>query len=226
MFIVILFAILLCPTAAFAWGPLTHIFLGNEIYSFAALIPPSVMQLINKHREDFLYGNLMADMILGKKYLPDDKSSHSWETGMKLFEQAERPSEKAFVYGYLSHLAADTVAHETLTEDRRQMSHVWLEIKADSMIDKVYWLHSVTISSVVQERNDRFLENTLQSFIFSFNTNKRIYKGMVFLTFLNKRRKHGIDRRMLSCLHDESIVRMIDILQNNKDAFVLSKKPL
>lgn len=226
MFIVILFAILLCPTAAFAWGPLTHIFLGNEIYSFAALIPPAVMQLINKHREDFLYGNLMADMILGKKYLPDDKSSHSWETGMKLFEQAERPSEKAFVYGYLSHLAADTVAHETLTEDRRQMSHVWLEIKADSMIDKVYWLHSVTISSVVQERNDRFLENTLQSFIFSFNTNKRIYKGMVFLTFLNKRRKHGIDRRMLSCLHDESIVRMIDILQNNKDAFVLSKKPL
>ncbi len=226
MFIVILFAILLCPTAAFAWGPLTHIFLGNEIYSFAALIPPAVMQLISKHREDFLYGNLMADMILGKKYLPDDKSSHSWETGMKLFEQAERPSEKAFVYGYLSHLAADTVAHETLTEDRRQMSHVWLEIKADSMIDKVYWLHSVTISSVVQERNDRFLENTLQSFIFSFNTNKRIYKGMVFLTFLNKRRKHGIDRRMLSCLHDESIVRMIDILQNNKDAFVLSKKPL
>lgn len=226
MFIIVLLTICLCPTAAFAWGPLTHMFLGNEIYSFAALIPPVVMDLIRKHKEDFLYGNLIADMILGKKYLPDEKSSHSWETGMKLFDQAEIPSEKAFVYGYLSHLAADTVAHEALIENRRQMAHAWIEIKADSLIDKIYWLHSVTISSAVQKRNDRFLEDALESFIFSFKTNKRIYKSMVFLTLLNKKRKHGIDLRKVSCLHDESIIRMIDIIQNDRDAFVLSKKPL
>jgi hypothetical protein len=226
MFIFVLLAIILCPSAAFAWGPLTHIFLGSEIYSFAALIPPVVMGLLRKHKEDFIYGNLMADMILGKKYLPDEKSSHSWETGMKLFEQAEKPSEEAFVYGYLCHLAADTVAHETLIEGKRQMSHTWVELKADSLIDKVYWLHSVTISPSVQRRNDRFLEHTLESYIFSFKTNRRIYKGIVFLTLLNKRRKNGIDTRKVSCLHDESIIRMIDILQNNRDAFVLSKKPL
>lgn len=226
MFIVTLLTFLLCPTVAFAWGPLTHIFLGNEIYSFAALIPSAVMDIIRRHREDFLYGNLIADIILGKKYLPDEKSSHSWETGMKLFDLANSPSEKSFVYGYLCHLAADTVAHEALIKDRRDMSHAWIELKADSLIDKVYWLHSVTISASVQKRNDRFLEDTLESYIFSFKTNKRIYKGIVFLTFLNKRRKHGIDIKKVSCLHDESIVRMIDIIQNNRDAFVLSKKPL
>jgi len=226
MFIIVLLTILLCPTVAFAWGPLTHIFLGNEIYSFAALIPSAVMELIRRHKEDFIYGNLMADMILGKKYLPDEKSSHSWDMGIKLFEQADTPSEKAFVYGYLCHLAADTVAHETLIVNKRPMSHTWIELKADSLIDKVYWLHSVTISPAVQRRNDRFLEHTLESYIFSFKTNKRIYKSMVFLSLLNKRRKNGIDPRKVSCLHDESIVRMIDILQNHRDAFVLSKNPL
>lgn len=226
MFIIFFILFILSPSAAFAWGPLTHIYLGNEIYSFAALIPPVVMDLIRKHREDFLYGNLIADMILGKKYMPDDKSSHSWETGLKLFEQADNPAEKAFVYGYLSHLAADTVAHETLTPDKWQMSHTWIELKADSLIDKIYWLHSVTISSAVQKRNDRFLEDSLERYIFSFKTNKRIYKSIVFLSFLNKKRKYGIDQRKVTCLHDESIIRMIDILQNDKDALVLKKNPL
>ncbi len=226
MFIIFFIMFILSPSAAFAWGPLTHIYLGNEIFSFTALIPPVVMDIIRRHREDFLYGNLIADIILGKKYLPDDKNSHSWETGLKLFELAENPSEKAFVYGYLSHLAADTVAHETLTSDKWQMSHTWIELKADSLIDKIYWLHSVTISSNVQKRNDRFLEDSLERYIFSFKTNKRIYKSIVFLSFLNKKRKYGIDQKKVNCLHDESIVRMIDILQNDKNAFVLNKSPL
>ncbi len=226
MFIFFFILFFLSPSVAFAWGPLTHIFLGNEIYSFASLIPPAILELIRKHREDFLYGNLIADIILGKKFLPDAKSSHSWETGLKLFEQADSPSEKAFIYGYLSHLAADTVAHEALTPDKWQMSHTWIELKADSLIDKIYWVHSVTISSAVQKRNDRFLEDSLERYIFSFKTNKRIYKSIVFLSLLNKKRNFGIDQKKVNCLHDESLIRMIDILQNSKEAFVLNKKPL
>lgn len=226
MFILFLTFFLLSPSIALAWGPLTHIFLGNEIYSFAALLPPAILELIRKHREDFLYGNLIADIILGKKYLPDDKCSHSWETGLKLLEQADTSTEEAFVYGYLSHLAADTVAHEALTCDTRQMSHTWTELKADSLIDKIYWVHSVTISSSVQKRNDRFLEDSLERYIFSFKTNKRIYKSIVFLSLLNKKRRFGIDPKKVNCLHDESLIRMIDILQNGKEALVLNKKPL
>ncbi|MCX7913646.1 MAG: zinc dependent phospholipase C family protein [Thermodesulfovibrionales bacterium] len=226
IFNVFLIFFLFTPSISFAWGPLTHIYLANEIFSYAALISPAVIHLLRQHREDFLYGNLIADMILGKRYLPDEKNSHSWEMGLRLFDLADEPSEKAFVYGYLTHLAADTVAHENLTTDKWQMSHAWLELKADSLIDKIYWLHSITISSSVQKRNDRFLEESLESFIFSFKTNKRIYKSFVFLSLLNKKRRYGIDRDKINCLHDESIVRMIDILQNGKDAFVLKKSPL
>ncbi|MDI6801962.1 MAG: zinc dependent phospholipase C family protein [Thermodesulfovibrionales bacterium] len=226
IFLLSLFGFLLMPSLVFAWGPLTHTFLANEIYTLTPLIPAGIMTLLRKYRQDFLYGNLMADMILGKKYLPDDKSSHSWEMGLKLFDQAERDSEKAFVYGYQCHLAADTVAHEMLTEDRRNMGHAWLEMKADSIINKVYWLESVTISKTVQKRNDRFLEDSLDRFIFSFNTNKRIYKSMVFLSFLNKKRKRGVDKKLICDLHDESIAGMLDLLQNGENADVLNKSPL
>lgn len=226
IFLLFLLGFLLIPSSAFAWGPMTHIYLGSEIYSYASLIPSGIVTLLKKYRQDFLYGNLMADILLGKKYLPDNKSSHNWNVGLGLLSQAKKCPEKAFVYGYLSHLAADTVAHRTLTENKRNMRHAWIEMKADSIIDKTYWLQSVTISRAVQMRNDRFLEGSLDSFIFSFKTNKRIYKGMVFLSFLSKAKKNGINTQYILDLHNESIASMLDLLQNGKNAAVLDKSPL
>ncbi len=216
----------LVPSLSFAWGPLTHMYLGNEIFTYASLIPAGIFSLLRQYRQDYLYGNLMADSILGKQYLPDDKSSHSWDVGLKLLDHAQTWPEKAFAYGYLSHLAADTVAHGELTEDMKNMEHAWMEMKADGMINKVYWLQSVSFSKAVQRRNDRFMENTLERYLFSFKTNKRIYKGMVFLSLLNRERKRGIDKDQIVLLHDESLARMIDLLQNGTDAAVLDVSPL
>lgn len=226
IFLLALIGFLFVPSFAFAWGPMTHMYLGSEIYSYAPLIPAGIMTFLRKYRQDFLYGNLMADMILGKKYLPDDKSSHSWDVGLNLLEQAKKETEKAFVYGYLSHLAADTVAHEALTEDKWDVGHAWIEMKADSLINKAYWLESVTINKAIQRRNDRFLEDSLDRFVFSFNTNKRIYKGMVFFSVFNKQRKRGIDKGYIQTLHNESIAGMLDLLQNGENASVLNKSPL
>src|SRR5512135_2504163 len=217
---------ILIPSFAFAWGPLTHLYLGNELLSLTPLIPAGILGLLQKHKQDFLYGNLMADIILGKKYLPDDKSSHSWDVGLKLLDQANTWPERAFAYGYLGHLAADTVAHETLTDEKGNMGHTWIEMKADSLIDKIYWLQCVTISKTVRKRSDLLLENSLYSYIFSFKTNKRIYKSMVFLSLLNKKRKWGVDRELIQELHEESLARMLELLQNGTESAVLNKNPL
>jgi Zinc dependent phospholipase C len=217
---------ILIPSFAFAWGPMTHMYLGNELLSCATLLPAGIHALLKKHKQDFLYGNLMADMILGKKYLPDEKSSHSWDVGLKLLEQAKTWPERSFAYGYLAHLAADTVAHETLTDDLGNMGHTWIEMKADSIIDKTYWLQTVLISKAVRQRSDLLLENSLDSYIFSFKTNRRIYKSMVFLSFLNKKRRRGVDRVLIHELHEESITRMLDLLQQGTASTVLQKKPL
>lgn len=225
-YLALIIGLILVPTASFAWGPMTHMFLGNELLSCAPLIPAGILALLKKHKQDFLYGNIMADIIFGKKYLPDDKSSHSWEVGLKLLDQAEEWPERAFAYGYLSHLAADTVAHETLTDELGNLGHTWIELKADSIIDKSYWLQTVAISRVVRKRSDLLLENALDPYLFSFKTNKRIYKSMVFLSFLNKKRRRGVDRVLIHDLHEESLSRMIDLLQNGTDAAVLQKNPL
>ncbi len=217
---------ILVPSFAFAWGPMTHMYLGNELLSCASLLPAGILALLKKHKQDFLYGNIMADMILGKKYLPDDKSSHSWDVGLKMLDQAKTWPERAFAYGYLGHLAADTVAHETLTEDLGNVGHTWTELKADSIIDKTYWLQTVLISKAVRKRSDLLLENSLDSYIFSFKTNKRIYKSMVFLSFLNKKRRTGVDRALIHDLHEESIARMLDLLQYGTESEVLQKNPL
>jgi hypothetical protein len=224
--ILLVFGIALIPSTGFAWGPLTHMYLGNEIFAYGPLIPAGIYGLIRKYRQDFLYGNLMADSIIGKKYLPDDKSSHSWEVAIRLLNQAELDAEKAFAYGYLCHLAADTVAHEILTEDMQNVEHTWAELKADSMIKKTYWLQSVTFSRAVQRRNDLFMESSLDRYLFSFKTNKRIYKSVVFLSFLNKKRKRALDRDHLNKLHFESIARILDLFENGVDAAVLQKSPL
>lgn len=233
--IIILF--LLAPSYALAWGPLTHIYLGSEIYYFTSLIPTGIYALIRKYRSDFLYGNLMADIIVGKKYLPDEKSSHSWEVAVSLFEAAKTQQQKAFVYGYMSHLAADTVAHEEIANRKKKVGHTFLELKADSIVDKRYWFQAITIEKKVQIRNDMFMEKSLERAIFSFKTNKRIFKSVVFLSGLHhKRFSRLIDRNIIvpsfykkdniKRLQEESLDRIVDLLQNGTKSEVLKKNPL
>jgi hypothetical protein len=227
LFILLLvFGFALIPSLSFAWGPLTHMYLGNEILAMAPLIPAGIYKLIREFRQDFLYGNLMADSIIGKKYLPEDKSSHSWDVGLRLLDTAQSSSEKAFAYGYLSHLAADTVAHGVLTEDMKNVGHAWAEMKADGIIKKAYWLQSVTFSKAVQHRNDLFMENSLDRYLFSFKTNKRIYKGVVLFSALSRARRGGNSHAQILRLHEESLTCIIDLLQNGTDASVLGVSPL
>jgi hypothetical protein len=82
------------------------------------------------------------------------------------------------------------------------------------------------MNKTMKKRNERFLEGSMESFIFSFKTNKRIYKGIVFLSFLNKKRKRGIDREQIERLHNESILRMLDLIRNGKESVVVRKSPL
>ena len=233
----IIISFLLVPSFAFAWGPLTHIYLGSEIYYLGSLLPAGIYALIRKYRNDFLYGNLIADIIVGKKYLPDEKSSHNWDVALNLFDAARTHQQKAFVYGYMSHLAADTVAHERFTAGRKNMGHTFLELKADSLIDKQYWFQAIAIDKKVQMRNDIFMESSLERAMFSFKTNKRIFKSVVLLSGLHHQRfSNLIDRNIIvppaykkdniKRLHEESMDRMVDLLQNGRDSEVLKRDPL
>ena len=234
--LLIIISFLLLPSFAFAWGPLTHIYLGNELYSLGALLPAGILEVIRRYRKDFIYGNLMADIIVGKKYLPNNKNSHNWDFAFDLLRATETKQQKAFVYGYMSHLAADTIAHNIYTADKKNIVHTLFELKADSIIDKKYWLQARAIDRKIQIRNDIFLENFLESFIFSFKTNKRILKGMVFLSVFNRERIGDfIDRNLITSLplresieklHQDSLDQMIDLFLKWENSEVVKVNPI
>ena len=106
--------VLFAPGAADAWGPATHLELGNAILKNPELINASARALIQAFPFDFLYGNISADIVVGKNLVEEMKHCHNWKVGFKLKGRTESDSQKAFALGYLSHLAADTIAHRAL----------------------------------------------------------------------------------------------------------------
>jgi hypothetical protein len=119
--------------------------------------------------------------------------------------------------------------------DKKNLGHTVMEMKADSIIDKKHWLQAMAIDRKTQARNDLFLENTLDRFIFSFKTNKRILKGMVVLSVFNQERIGDFidrnlitslpDREAIENLHQESLDKIIDLFQNWKNSEVVKTSP-
>ena len=226
---------LLIPTAAFAWGPLTHMYLGSELYSLGSLLPAGLFEIIRRYRKDFLYGNIMADIIFGKTYLPAHKNSHNWDVAFELLSAAKTKQQKAFVYGYMGHLASDTVAHNVYIVNRKNVRHSIMEIKADSIIDKKYWSNALPIDKNTQMRNDLFLEHALDRFIFSFKTNKRILRGTVYLAVLYREKIGDFidmnlditlpERKTIKDLQQESIYKIVDLFQNWEGSEVVKANP-
>ena len=187
MFLIIcFFSILFIPSIADAWGPLTHVYLGYQVLDIgAALIPAGIYGILKKYRNDFLYGNLSADIILGRRFQGYEKNSHNWNVAWKLLEDSRTDRQKAFAYGYIMHLCSDTVVHN-IKPNGVPFNHSLLEVKSDSIVEKKYRRVLKNLDKYMQRRNDLFLESKLESLIFSFKTNKRIFKGLLLLSRLPK----------------------------------------
>jgi hypothetical protein len=227
---------MLVPLSAEAWGPYTHLYLGQQLISSGMyIVPAGVYALIKEHKGDFLYGNLSADIILGKRFQRLEKNSHSWGVAWKLFKAANTKPQKAFAYGYLAHLSADTVIHN-IDKASFPFKHSFLEIKSDSLIEGKYKKILKEIDKSVQKRNDIFLEHVLDSGVFSFRTNRRIFKGFLFLSrvhnykpvsdFIDKRFSTKIPAADIHNFHQESLDRMFELLRNGKNSKMLHKTPL
>lgn len=252
MFVLICFlSILFIPSITEAWGPLTHVYLGYQVLDLgSAVIPASIYSLLKKYKNDFLYGNLSADILLGKKFQIYEKNSHNWDTAWELFKSAKTDQQKAFVYGYLTHLSADTVVHNLRESNLpfiqlekkfpshflTRFTHPILEIKSDSIVNKKHRRVLKGLDKVMQKRNDTLLENMLESVFFSFKTNKRIFNGFLLLSklhnysslsnFINKHLPYEIPVVDIYRFQQESLNRMFELLKNGKNSEVLKKNPL
>lgn len=108
----VLVVLALTPDALWAWTPGTHIHLGEAVLRSLALLPPATAALLRTFPQDFLYGSIAADTSIAKKYVPVGRHCHSWHVGFEILETARDDEPlRAFGLGYLTHLAADVVAH-------------------------------------------------------------------------------------------------------------------
>ncbi len=182
-------AVLLVAEPAWAWGPGMHILVGTEILAALSLLPAAVASLLRAWPHDFLYGCIAADITFGKKYAPVGRNCHHWHVGEELYEAAETDRTRACALGYLVHLAGDTIAHNVFLPRRlltsantQAIGHSYWEHRMDVHLGQSYMeaaRHLIT--DFDQSHNDELMDRVLDRAVFSFQTNRRIFRGIINL---------------------------------------------
>jgi hypothetical protein len=180
-------AIALLPDPAWAWGPGTHVYLGSSILQSLSLLPPAIAALLAQYPKDFLYGSVAADISLAKKYVPEGRHCHHWHIGEEIFQTADTDHLRAVGLGYLSHLAADTIAHNffvprqlLLTSSSKGLGHSYWEHRMDVQLgERSTRLAREVVMGHDHSAADALFDRVLSATLFSFKTNRRIFRGMI-----------------------------------------------
>lgn len=180
-------ALFLLPDPAWAWGPGTHVYLGSAVLQSLSLLPPAIASLLAAFPKDFLYGSVAADISLAKKYVPEGRHCHHWHIGEEIFATAETDRLRAVGLGYLAHLAADTIAHNffvprqlLLTSSSKALGHSYWEHRMDVQLgERSTRLAREVVMNHDHSAADALFDRVLSSTLFSFQTNRRIFRGMI-----------------------------------------------
>lgn len=189
IFAAVAFAILGLPEAAFAWGPGTHLKYAAIVFAHRELLHPELARLIGAHPGPFFYGNIIADLILGKKYrIEEHQHSHNWSVAWGLYDKADDEVQRAVVWGYLCHLAADVVAHNVyvpaqLTASAPGMGrgHAFWEMHYDAHVPDRFLRSTGHLERIARPHADHFLMAELAETLFSHRTNRWIFSGQLIV---------------------------------------------
>jgi hypothetical protein len=147
-FLEILLVLSVPALLASSWGPGTHMLLTQEIIRrFRGRKKLKENQiLVLRHPAAFLYGNIAADVINFKSYGGFKNHCHNWNIQERLEEHAAGDAARAFILGYLCHLAADIIAHNHFVPYHavynfppRVLGHLYWEAIADSKVSDAEW---------------------------------------------------------------------------------------
>ncbi|MBW2031505.1 MAG: zinc dependent phospholipase C family protein [Deltaproteobacteria bacterium] len=147
-----------------AWGPAVHTVLGCRILEEATQILPAIAGVIRAYPLEYLYGSLSADFFIGKGQKRKNGHSHNWETGFRFLREVKSEKDTAYALGFLSHLAADVVAHNyfipnliSQASNLPRMGHVYWETRADCSVGPLYIKMARDILSMEQLECDDLL---------------------------------------------------------------------
>jgi len=153
-----------------------------------ALLPSSIAELLAAFPYDFLYGSIAADTSIAKKYAAAGRHCHSWTVGFEIHDNADSEPLRAFALGYLAHLAADSVAHNyfvphqlAITSSTAALGHSYWESRFDTHIGERFSRTAKQLILRDHSHADEHLDRILSPTIFSTPTNRRIFRGMVYV---------------------------------------------
>ncbi|HEY6008739.1 MAG TPA: zinc dependent phospholipase C family protein [Geobacteraceae bacterium] len=185
--------IVFCPHDALAWGAGVHLQLGISVLKNLSALEPAVAAVIGRFPYDFLYGCIAADITIGKKFTHYLLHCHRWQSGLKVLTNAGSDAEKACAYGYLAHLAADTIAHNYYVPYKIMRSfstithkHAYWEMRFEHFVEREIWETARKVSLENYRANDELLRRVISDTIFSFGTNKRIFNSILLVSRLEK----------------------------------------
>ena len=179
--------ILIAPAHAWAWGPITHLAHGSAVLENLTILGAALQQLLRRHRLPYLYGCVGADITQAKKYTRAQQAHcHSWDVGWAILERAETDTQRAFAYGYLTHLGGDIYSHNHFIPTQlvvsfraRTLRHIYWEARFDALQP------SVNRDIIRELRRHRFpecdalVEKVVSRTLFSFRTDKRIFNSFI-----------------------------------------------
>jgi len=234
--------VLLASTPALAWGPATHVELATDLLGQIHLLPAAVAALLARYGKDYLFGNIAADVVMAKRLSRVRQGCHHWDTGFAILDDARSDRGKAFAFGYLSHLAADTIAHNkflprqmTLTRTTMSFGHFYWELRADALIGPPSWERLRVVLDEVFAEHEASLHVRLTDTFLPFVVNWRLFYRMNrFLTRRLWRRamdqwyhvsRWHLSEELMRAYRAECLERMIEVLTDQRAARVCHEDP-
>lgn len=195
---VVALTILLVPCPALAWGPLAHLDFSTQALASASIAHPSIRFLLQDFANEFLYGSLAADIVVGKNLTRYLYHCHNWKVGFNVYRQAKTGGEQAFAIGFLAHLATDTVAHNYFVPyqtvrsfHRLNTRHAYWELRYDQLIDASMARLARRVSDNLFRSHDDLLKRTLaDSSILPFGVSQQLFRSMMLAA------RHGAIRHL------------------------------
>ena len=224
------------------WGSATHIELAEDILADPDQLDPELADLLTRYRHDFLTGNVLADAVIGKKLSLHRRLAHDWTGAFNLLNNAQDHHHKALAYGFLTHLAADTVAHNTyipsLIEESQSsigLGHLYWEVRLDQLVSTA---HRRTVRRLIKNHrpdHSQIVSDHLCPRIRFYDLNRNVFAGVNRLTnggkfnkawtFFQETSRWQLVAQTADHHKAEAKTRMIDLLNKKHQSKLLDQDP-
>jgi hypothetical protein len=235
--------LVLLPTDALAWGPVTHIVHGSTILANLSNLPGDLQAILSAYSNHYLYGCVGADIIQAKAYTRSVATHcHRWPTAWALVDAAESDVQRAFAWGYMTHLGADIISHNHFVPanlvrsfDSRSAGHAYWEARADALQRVRYAERLRETLAGRYEECDALVERVIQDTLFSFRTNKRIFDSLMalsklerwhaFVQTVNRRSRYDLTRDTVDRFNAAAIASATDLLVHGRGSHTQDQDP-